>query len=156
MLETTVGDLFRRAVHHHRDRVALKQGARALTYGEVGDAVNRLANALLGLGLRRGDRVALLMWNCPEYVVSDLATATAGLVKVPLNHLLTRDEVTFRIQDSEAAAVICDELFAPVVAELAPDCPSLAHRICIVDSGGRAPDGLASFGDLLARGSTRA
>jgi acyl-CoA synthetase (AMP-forming)/AMP-acid ligase II len=120
MLETTVGDLFRSAVRHHRARVAVKQGDRALSYGELGEQVDRLANALHGLGLRRGERVALLMWNCTEYVVSDFALAVAGLVKVPLNHLLTRDEVTFRIQDSEASAVICDEPFAPMVEELVP------------------------------------
>ena len=97
MLETTIGDLFRRATRHYPSRVAIKQGTCALTYRELGEQVNRLANALLGLGLSLGDRVALLMWNCPEYVVCDFAVATAGLVKVPLNHLLTRDEVTFRI-----------------------------------------------------------
>ena len=120
MLETTVGALFRRAVRHHARRVAVKLGARAFTYAELGEQVNRLANALAGLGLGHGERVALLMWNCPEYVVCDFAAATAGLVKVPLNHLLTRDEVQFRIQDSEAAAVICDESFAPMVEELTP------------------------------------
>src|SRR5512132_369531 len=119
MLETTVGALFQRTVSHYAGRVAVKHGARALTYAELGDQVNRLANALVGLGLRQGERVGLLMWNCIEYVVCDFAAATAGLVKVPLNHLLTRDEVQFRLQDSEAAAVICDEYFAPMVEELA-------------------------------------
>ena len=155
MLETTVGDLFRRAVRHYGDRVAVRQGERALSYRELGEQVNRLANALRGLGLTRGDRVALLMWNCPEYVVCDFAIAAAGLVKVPLNHLLTRDEAVFRIQDSEASAIICDEHFAPMVEELAPECPSLRHRFCIVESPGPAPTGLAPFTRLLTQGSTR-
>src|SRR6266511_3330788 len=118
MLETTIGNLFRRAVRYYSSRVAVKQDGRELTYAELGAQVNRLANALAGNGLRHGERIALLMWNCPEYVVCDFAAATAGLVKVPLNHLLTRDEVRFRIDDSEAAAVVCDEYFAPMVDEL--------------------------------------
>ena len=150
MLETTIGDLFRRAVRYHSGRVAVKQDAREITYADLGAQVNRLANALTGIGLRHGERVALLMWNCPEYVVCDLAAATAGLVKVPLNHLLTRDEVKFRIDDSEAAAVVCDEHFAPMVDELRGECPSLRHYICIGESAG-----LMAFADLLARGADR-
>ncbi len=155
MLETTVGDLFRRATRYYPSRVAIKQGARALTYRELGEQVNRLANGLLGLGLSRGDRVALLMWNCPEYVVCDFAVATAGLVKVPLNHLLTRDEVAFRIQDSEASAIICDEFFSSMVVELSVECPSLKHRICLVEDGRLAPDSLMAYDRLVAQGSSR-
>jgi acyl-CoA synthetase (AMP-forming)/AMP-acid ligase II len=155
MLETTIGALFQRTVRYYAGRPAVKHGARALTYAELGEQVNRLANALAGLGLRHGERVALLMWNCPEYLVCDFAAATAGLVKVPLNHLLTRDECQFRIDDSEAAAVICDEHFAPMVEELVAACPSLRHRICITEGGGAAPAGFTPFADLLARGAPR-
>ena len=155
MLETTVGALFQRAVRHYAGRSAVKQDARVLTYRDLGEQVNRLANALAGLGLRHGDRIALLMWNCPEYVVCDFAAATAGLVKVPLNHLLTRDDVQFRIQDSEAAAVICDEHFAPMVDDIVASCPSLRHRICVTGDGRRAPAGFTSFEDLVAAGSPR-
>jgi acyl-CoA synthetase (AMP-forming)/AMP-acid ligase II len=155
MLETTIGELFRRTVRYHAGRVAVKQDAHALTYADLGAQVNRLANALAGIGLRPGERVALLMWNRPEYVVCDFAAATAGLVKVPLNHLLTRDEVRFRIEDSEAAAVVCDEHFAPMVDELVAECPSLRHRICITENDRRAPAGFTRFVDLLTRGAAR-
>lgn len=155
MLETTVGDLFRRAIRYYGERVAVRHGARALTYHDLGEQVNRLANALLGLGLTRGDRVALLMWNCPEYVICDFAVATAGLVKVPLNPLLTRDEVAFRIQDSEASAIICDESFSGMVVELVAECPSLKHRICIVEGKRGAPESLTAFDRLVAQGSSR-
>jgi acyl-CoA synthetase (AMP-forming)/AMP-acid ligase II len=76
-------------------------------------------------------------------------------VKVPLNHLLTRDEVAFRIQDSEASAVITDEFFAPMVLDVTPGCPSLKHRICIAERAGAAPGGLTRFDELLARASSR-
>lgn len=156
MLERTVGDLFANAVRHYAQRVAVKHGGRALTYGDLGGQVNRLANALLGLGLRRGDRVALLMWNCLEYVICDFALATAGLVKVPLNHLLTQNEIAFRIQDSEASAIVCDQSFSRVVLELVAQCPSLRHRICIVDERSQVPESLMAFDRLIGQGSPRA
>jgi acyl-CoA synthetase (AMP-forming)/AMP-acid ligase II len=155
MLQTTLGELLRKAVGHYPERVAVKHGPRALTYRELGDQVNRLANAFLGLGLRPGDRVALLMWNCPEYVICDFATATAGLVKVPLNHLLTRDDVVFRIQDSEAKAIVCDDHFAPLVAGLRGECPSLEHAVQIREGQGKVVEGLLDFASLVARGAAR-
>lgn len=154
MLETTIGELLNRAVRYYDDRVAVRDGERELTYRDLGAQVNRLANALLGLGLARGDRVALLMWNCLEYVVCDLGVAAAGLVKVPLSHLLSHADVLFRIQDSEAAAVICDEYFVPMVTEVADQCPSLKHKICIAGSqGGQAS--FTAFDVLVAQGSSR-
>jgi acyl-CoA synthetase (AMP-forming)/AMP-acid ligase II len=155
MLQTTVGDLFQRTVRYYRTRPAVKHGSRTLTYGELGEQVNRLANALLGLGLGPGDRVALLMWNRPEYIVCDFAAAAAGLVKVPLNHLLTRNDVAFRIQDSAAAAVICDEFFADMVRDVAPECAGLKHVICIGEHAGLVPRSLTAFAELLERGSSR-
>lgn len=154
MLETTVGALFQRTARYYGGRVAVKHGPRTMTYRELGEQVNRLGNALLGLGLTPGERVALLMWNCPEYLVCDLAAATAGLVKVPLNHLLTRDEVAFRIQDSEASAIICDEFFSRMVLELEGRCPSLRHRICIRETG-KVGEPFLPFDDLIMRGVPR-
>lgn len=155
MLETTIGELFRRAVQYYRERPAVKQDTRTLTYGELGEQVNRLANAFLALGLVHGDRVALLMWNCPEYIVCDFALAAAGLVKVPLNHLLTREEIAFRIQDSEASAIVCDEFFSSLVGELTADCPSLKRRICIRETSGDTPASFTAFDHLLRQGSPR-
>jgi acyl-CoA synthetase (AMP-forming)/AMP-acid ligase II len=156
VLETTVGALLQRAVRHFRDRVAVRHDQRSLTYEDLGEQVHRLANALLGLGLRPGDRVALFMWNCAEYVVADFALAVAGLVKVPLNHLLTRDDASFRLQDAEAAAVICDEAFAPVVESLGPDCPSVRQRVLVRETAPRPPAGFLALDALLAAGSPRA
>ena len=74
----------RRSAGFHRGRIAVVSGDRRLTYGEAWDRGVRLANALLGLGLDAGDRVAVLEDNCIAASDFFLATAIANLVRVPL------------------------------------------------------------------------
>ena len=95
------------------DRLALTQGARSLTYPELGDRVTRLAAGLADLGLQRGDRVVLLMPNRPELVESLWAAFHGGFVAVPVNWHLHPDEVDYIVRHCGAAAVnVSDETAA--------------------------------------------
>ena len=91
------------------DRPALVQGERALTYRELGDRVARLAAGLAGLGLRRGDRVVLLMPNRPELAESLWAAFHGGFVAVPVNWHLHPDEVAYIVRHCGAAAVVVSD-----------------------------------------------
>jgi len=102
------------------DRLALVQGSRALTYTELGDRVARLAGGLAGLGLRRGDRIVLLMPNRPELVESLWAAFRGGFVAVPVNWHLHPDEVGYIVRNCGAAAVVVSDETAPVTRAL-PD-----------------------------------
>lgn len=73
-----------------------------LTYAELNDMANRCADALTGLDLKAGDRVALLMQNCVEFVALFYAAAKLGLVVVPLNTRLAANELAFMLSDSGA------------------------------------------------------
>jgi acyl-CoA synthetase (AMP-forming)/AMP-acid ligase II len=75
--------------------IALKDRARTFTYPELNTRVNKLANSLLALGLKKGDKVAVLLENCIEIVEVYLATAKTGLVIVPINFRLTSPEVEY-------------------------------------------------------------
>jgi acyl-CoA synthetase (AMP-forming)/AMP-acid ligase II len=111
MLEISVGAALDKAFKKYPENVAFKIGGNEFTYQEVEIAVNKLANGLLSLGLKKGDRVVIMTTNCIEYLYADFATAKVGLVKVPLNVMLTQKDVDYRIKDSEARAVILDEYF---------------------------------------------
>lgn len=78
MLETTVGELFDKAVKKYPDKIAVKDHRRCITYAEIGKEVNRCANALFQKGIQPGDRVALWMQNCIEYIVCDFHCQTWG------------------------------------------------------------------------------
>ncbi|SFW79893.1 class I adenylate-forming enzyme family protein [Amycolatopsis australiensis] len=90
-----------------RDRVALSFDARVrLTYGELDELTLRYARALRELGLRKGDRLGLLLYNDPEYVPLYLAAARLGLITVRLNFRLAPAEVEFILADSGASVVV--------------------------------------------------
>jgi fatty-acyl-CoA synthase len=99
-------------------RVAFKDrrgGQR--TYGEVESRTNKLANALLGAGLTKGDRVATWLTDSVEYLELYIAVAKAGLCMVPINTLYTASEATFMLDDAQARALFFDAATAGAAAE---------------------------------------
>lgn len=108
---------------------AVRCGERLLTYSDLDLASNRLVHALLALGLTRGDRVAVVLHNCPEYIVVALACAKSGLVMVPHNYRFTADEYAFQLNDCGARLLIYSDRFAAAVLPAAARIAGLA-RIC--------------------------
>ncbi|WP_078427665.1 long-chain-fatty-acid--CoA ligase [Alkalihalobacterium alkalinitrilicum] len=108
MLETTLGELFDKAVSQYSDKIAIKDPNRSITYASLGEEVNQCSNALLHMGIEPGDRIALWTKNCIEYVVCEFAISKIGAVRVPLNTFLSEQEVQYRLEDSEVKAVICE------------------------------------------------
>ena len=97
--------------------VGVESGLR-LTYREFNERACRTANALVDLGVGKGDRVALLMMNGAEYIESFFAIARIGAIVVPLNWRLVADELSFILSDSGATVLLFDGEFAEVVATL--------------------------------------
>jgi long-chain acyl-CoA synthetase len=127
--------------------VALVAGEREITYAELEDRVRRAAAALTELGIRRGDRVALLLGNVPEFVEALHGAWRIGAVVAPLNVMLTPEEAGAVLADAEPSAVVVDPAFAPVVLAVESRVPT-GHVIVI--GGGPAPGGLARWEDILA------
>ena len=91
------------------DKVGARDLTRSLTFREWNERSCRLANALVGLGLEKGDRVAVLAYNCLEWMEIYAAVAKAGLVVVPINFRLIGSEVQYIVENSEAEAVIVQD-----------------------------------------------
>lgn len=137
--------------HRFPDKVGARDLSRALTYREWNERAQRLANALLGIGLSKGDRVAVLAYNCVEWLEIYAATAKAGLVVVPVNFRLLTAEIRYIVEDAGVRAVIVqDQLAGPVLA-LASELGSAATWI---QFGRRPPPaGFLSYEELLASGA---
>jgi acyl-CoA synthetase (AMP-forming)/AMP-acid ligase II len=128
------------------DRPALVQGARSLSYRALGDRVGRLAAGLTRLGLRRGDRIVLLMPNRIELVESLWAAFHGGFVAVPVNWHLHPDEVGYIVGHSGAAAVVISDETAAATRTL-PEAVRVLH-VARSDGSGTGLD----YEDVLAAG----
>jgi len=122
--------IVRNALLHPRRDALVFEGAR-ITYAEFAGRSFRLANALLGLGLRAQERVAVLAPNCPAYIETFGACESAGLVVVNLNHRLAARELVAIGQDCEPAALIFHAQYKDHAAALMAALPSIRHAICI-------------------------
>jgi long-chain acyl-CoA synthetase len=135
----------------HPDRTAVVIGDSPLDYASV-DAFARLfAGALADLGLRPGEPVALVLPNVPHFTVAYFGCHYAGHPVVPLNVLLTADELAFQLEDSRAAAVVAWEAFVGPVAEAAGRVATVRHLVVArADLGDlTAPAGWLSLVGLL-------
>lgn len=123
---------------------------RVLTYAEVAAESRRLADGLAGLGVRRGDRVGLLMANHAEFVLFKFAIARAGAVAIPFNFLYRTDELRYVLTQSDCKVLITNQGFqnldhAGMLDQIVPgwDAPGFADRAPATDGeGSGAPDGL--------------
>jgi fatty-acyl-CoA synthase len=129
------------------EKIATRDLARSMTYAQWDARANRLANALIGLGLRKGDRVAVLAYNCIEWMEIYAATAKAGLVMVPVNFRLLAPEIRYIAQDCDARAFIVQDELIERVADLRGDL-AIPHENYIAI--GKPAAGYRGYEDLLA------
>jgi acetyl-CoA synthetase len=110
------------------ERVAIvAHGAqrRTLTYAQLQQQAHAMANLLVGLGVQRGDRVAIVMPQRFETAIAYMAVLQMGAVAMPLSMLFGPDALEYRLQDSEAVAAICDESSIANIAQVRAHCPLL-------------------------------
>jgi len=121
--------------------------AGTLGYGELDAAATRLAAVLARLGVRRGDRVAVVMPQRPETAIAHIAIYRIGAVAMPLSMLFGPDALAFRLHDGEARVAIADESSIANLRRARPDCPALATVVAV---GGAAGQGDLDWDRALA------
>jgi acyl-CoA synthetase (AMP-forming)/AMP-acid ligase II len=113
--------LIQRAVKEYPDNIALVYNDKRQTFKEMNARSNRLANALLRLGINKGDRIGMLLKNCAEFIEVDFALSKTGIVRVPLNSRLTGSDHEFMLNDSESETLIFDGNFSDTVEAMKPN-----------------------------------
>jgi len=106
----------------------------ALSFAEVNARVNRLAHGLAALGMRKGDRLAILMPNCLEFVLMWFAAAKIGVVEVPINTAYTGRFLDHQLRISGAQSVLVASELLPAVAAALPSCPEVVRLIVLGDA----------------------
>ena len=118
------------------EREALVCGDRRLTYGQLEDRANRLANHLSSAGVGSGDFVGCYLTNGTEYIECLLACFKIRAVPVNINYRYVTEELRYLLVDSGCVALVCDEQFVPRVAEVAPAVPALRHTVVVSSTQG--------------------
>jgi fatty-acyl-CoA synthase len=108
-------DLLERAAFVYPNKVALVHGERRYSYAALGERAWRLANALRGAGLEKGDRVATLLPNSPAMLEAHFGVPAAGGILVTVNTRLSRDEIAYILEHSGSRVLLLDAEFAGLV-----------------------------------------
>lgn len=150
----TLGQVLSAQARIQPNKIAARDLERAMTFREWNARACRLANALLGLGLAKGDRVAVLAYNRVEWAEIYAAMAKAGLVAVPINFRLTGAEVQLICEDSGAKALIVESALIPPIDEVRSEIEVPDGRIIEIGSRSSRP-GYRTYEELVAAGADR-
>ena len=137
-----MAEALRRTAANHPDLVAVRMpdDGVALTWSQLLERVDALAGGLAKLGVRRGECVALMLSNRPEFHIADLATVTLGATPFSIYVTYPADEIEFLMEDSGARVAIVEQAFLPVMLEARESLPGLEHVIVVDgDAPGRRP-----------------
>ncbi len=140
---------------HQRYRLALvyedeKGGIEKYTFWDLKRLSNGLANGLTANGIGPGDRVGILLPQSPEAGISHIAVYKMGAVVMPLFTLFGPEALAYRLNNSEAAAVITDGANLSKILEIMDDLP---HLKTVIVTREKAPDGVLSFEGLVEKGA---
>jgi long-chain acyl-CoA synthetase len=127
--QVLVHDFLSNSAHEFPDRTALHFFGQKISYRELDLLSNRCAHALLGLGLRRGDRVAVVLPNVPQCVIAFYGVLKAGGVVVLGSPLSTEQEIAFQVRDSDARIALSLSAYRPMLKRIAAQSPALEQVI---------------------------
>ncbi len=148
-----VGSLLARHARYRGDHTALVVGDVRLSFRELNRYVNRLANALLASGLKKGDKFTTVLPNCLELMAAIWAAGKTGIVVVPASPLLQAGGLATLIDDSDSAMVIADAAFAGALDGLRGALPKLVDNGVVLVGEDAGRHGFTSFESFIAGAS---
>jgi len=122
----------------------------SLTWSEMWQKTNRLANGLSGLGLKPGDRLAIFLKNCIEFSETCVAGYKTGLIRSPVSSNFKSDELAYQLNDCGAAAIVTSPDLFLIVKDVQLRVPGLKHVIVTCDN---TPEGVISYSALVQHSS---
>jgi acetyl-CoA synthetase len=124
----------------------------AYSFWDIQQAANRLSNALAALGVRRGERVAIILPQRPETAIAYMAVFQMGAIALPLSHLFGPDALEYRMEHAEASVAIVEPA---TIANLWTIRDRLTHLRHVIGVGGARERGVQPWEDLVARAASR-
>lgn len=131
------------------ENAALTHGGETMSHAALHEAVTRFAGGVAGLGLRRGERVAIYLEKRFETVIASFGAPAAGGVFVPINPLLKPEQAAYILRDCNARILLTSPERHALLSEALSSCPDLRH-VALTDGGGDPPAGAIGWKALLA------
>jgi long-chain acyl-CoA synthetase len=147
--------MLRESADAHPDKALVHISDLTFSYAQVDEISGRLASSLLGLGLERGDKVAVQLPNLPQFLFTYFGILKAGLVMVPLNPLLRAPEVAYHLQDSDAKVLVTFEMFAEEAFKGAQQVGGVTTYVVNMPGNDQRPEGTKHYDELYFADDTR-
>jgi fatty-acyl-CoA synthase len=158
----TLAEMLARRVRDDADRPAVVAGGRgrSITYGQLDARADAFAAALTELGIGAGDRIAVNLPNCPEWVITLVAAAKLGAVVVPVNPRLNYHEFKYQLRHAEVSAAVTAEQydgmdFLQIFEDVLVELPDLLYLVTVGREELWSDDRIFQFEDLLSSGEGR-
>jgi long-chain acyl-CoA synthetase len=148
-MDITIANLLSRHAKYRSSHTAVVFGHQRLTYKEFNQRVNRLSNALLKIGLQKGDKIATILNNCVELLEIYWAAAKIGAVVVPLSPLLRDQGLVRLLVDSDTVLLFTEDTFIKILDPLKPELPAI-HHYFLVDTDTEGREGYSAYRDFVA------
>jgi len=132
-------------------KVAYIDDRESLSYGELAERIRRMAAGLLAAGVRREERVLLLMHDCADWPVGFLGAMYAGIVPVAVNTLLTADDYAFMLEHSRAQAVLVSNALLPTLRQAMAQAVHEVKTVVVSGPDAALPEGMLAFDALIER-----
>jgi len=132
-----IGSLFTHHARYRPNKLAVVFQDKRLTHLEFNKSINRLANAMLALGIQKGDKVATVLPNCLEQLEVYWACAKIGAIVVPLSVLLRGKAIATLLRDSDSVMLIANSSFVEPIDSIKPELPAITHDRYLLIDGSR-------------------
>ncbi|TFG38167.1 MAG: acyl-CoA synthetase, partial [Syntrophobacterales bacterium] len=134
-----IADMIRRSSYHYPEKTALVYKDKTLTYRELEDDCNRVANALIDLGVEKYDRVAILAHNTIDHILTWFGCCKAGAVYLAVNYLLRGEDIAYCINHSESKVFIVEDDLYDLVKDVLDDMLTVTTFVWSKDGSGKSP-----------------
>ncbi len=147
MTDWNYADVWETVADVQPEAVAVTQGSRNVAWTEFDSGADGIAQFLLDLGVHQQDKVALYLYNCPEYLQASLAAMKIGLVPVNTNYRYGDDELSYLWDNADAVAVMFHGSFAGRIERILDRVPGVKGWLWVDDGSGPCPDWATPYED---------
>ena len=138
MSRKSFGELLADMARFNPNGIAITCGERKIRWKDLNAKVNRFANALTSLGVKKGDHISIMFHDCPEFIEANYAAQKIGAVPIPMNFRFVASEIEYQVNHSDSTLLIFEDLFLDEVLAAKKNMPGIQHYICLARSTSKA------------------